>query len=206
MVRRRAAVWSWIGLLGVVGGVVLYAAGVFSGERIAAGDSGSARQMETPQRTARAERRSIAVFEDAVGTVNSRRTVAVAAQLAASVLRVDVKAGERVRAGQVIVALDDRDLAARVAQARQALLAADAAVARATQIKVQADARATQAGSSRERTAKLLAEKAATVEQMEVAEANHLAATAAVAEADAAVAAAAAERERAQAAIHEAEV
>lgn len=206
MVNKGSTLWSWVGLLAVIGGVVLYAGGFLSGERIAAGDLGSRQRLAAPTRTAVAQQRMQPVFEHAVGTVRSRRTVAIAAQLPASVVRVDVKAGERVKAGQELARLDDRDLSARVAQAKQALIGADAGIARATQVKAQADARAGQAGSARERTTKLLAEKAATLEQMEAAEAGHLAAVAAVAEANAAVAGANAERERAQQAIHEAEV
>ncbi|MCC7014802.1 MAG: efflux RND transporter periplasmic adaptor subunit [Planctomycetes bacterium] len=206
MVNKGSALWSWVGLLAVLVGVVLYAGGFLSGERIAAGDRGSVESEPTPQRTAQAEQLTRTLHEDAVGTVRSRRTVAVAAQLPAAIVRVEVQAGSAVSAGQVLVQLDDRDLKAKVAQAKQASIGAEAGIARATQVKAQADARAAQASSARERAAKLLAEKAATIEQMEAAEAGHLAATAAVAEANAAVAGANAERERAQQAIHEAEI
>lgn len=197
---------SWAGLSIVIGGVVLYAGGFLSGERIAPLDAGQRPQLAAPAQSALSERKRIDIAEDAVGTVRSRRTVAIAAQIPARVIQVAVEAGQRVRAGDLLAKLDDRESAARLAQARQAVSAAEAGIARATQARVQADARATQARAARERTAKLLAEGAATREQMEAADAAFLMGEAAIAEGEAAVAVAKAERERASMMASEAEV
>lgn len=204
--RLGRSALRWAGLAIVVVGVVLYAGGFFAGERISPGDSGTKSRSPAPARTAAAELVRVDVLEDAVGTVRSRRTVAVAAQISARVLAVEVEAGERVESGAVLARLDDRELAARLAQARQAVAAAEAGIGRAQQSKAQADARASQARAARERVASLLTAKAATAEQMEEAEAAFLAGEASVAEAEAAIAVARAERERASLMASEAEV
>jgi multidrug efflux system membrane fusion protein len=79
---------------------------------------------------------------DAVGTVRSRRQTALSARILAPVIAVSRREGDRVRAGEVVVELDDRDLrvgleraeaAAReardaLAETAQAIQAADAAI------------------------------------------------------------------------------
>ncbi len=197
---------SWAGLGLVIGGVVLYAGGFLSGERIAPGERGERPKLDVPADTATVVRRSVPISEDAVGTVRSRRTVAVSAQVPARVTQVAVEAGQAVKAGDLLAALDDREFAARVAQARQAVLAAESGIARAQQARTQAQARATQAKAARERTKALFDGGAATSEQLEAAEAAFSAGEAAVAEGEAAVAMAKAEHARALQMTSEAEV
>lgn len=197
---------AWAGLGIVLGGVVLYAGGFLSGERIAPGDSGERPKLDAPTETTTAVRRSVPIFEESVGTVRSRRTVAVSAQVPARVTQVAVEAGQAVKAGDVLATLDDREFAARVAQTRQAVLAAQSGIARAEQARTQAQARATQAKSARERTKVLFEGGAATSEQLEAAEAAFSGGEAAVAEGEAAVAMAKAEHARALQMTSEAEV
>ncbi|TWT46265.1 Multidrug resistance protein MdtE precursor [Phycisphaerae bacterium RAS1] len=66
-------------------------------------------------------------IESAVGTIRAVRETAVAAKILARVTDVQVQAGQRVAAGDVLVRLDDRDLKARVQQAVAAHEAAQAA-------------------------------------------------------------------------------
>ena len=201
---KRWLAWAGLGL--VLGGVVLYAGGFLSGERIAPGERGTLARAPAPESEGRAERRTVALTEDAVGTVRSRRTVAVSAQVPARVLQVAVDAGQAVKAGELLVALDDRELASRVAQSRQAVVAAESGIARAEQARTQAEARAKQARAARERTQALFDGKAATREQLEAAEAAFFSGDAAVAEGEAAVAMARAEHARALQLTSEAEV
>jgi RND family efflux transporter MFP subunit len=67
------------------------------------------------------------VFETSVGTVRPVHQVDLASKLLAKVARIDLRAGDAVKAGQVIVRLDDNDLKARKDQALAAVAAARAA-------------------------------------------------------------------------------
>jgi len=67
-----------------------------------------------------------AVVAQMVGEVKPEYQINLTSKITAHILRLDVRAGERVRKGQLLVTLDDRDLAARVNQARKALAQAQA--------------------------------------------------------------------------------
>ena len=64
--------------------------------------------------------------EWASGTIESARRTTVASRLLAKITEVRVAAGDEVADGDVLVLLDDRDLRARVQQAREAVTAAQA--------------------------------------------------------------------------------
>ena len=70
-------------------------------------------------------------YESAVGTVKPVHEVAVASKIMAVIEAVNVRAGQPVRAGDLLVQLDDDTLAARLAQAEAAADAARAAAERA---------------------------------------------------------------------------
>lgn len=169
-----------------------------------AGPPSAAGERE-PSATVKAERVRVADHEEIVGSVRSRRVVHVATQVSARVLEVARQAGERVRAGEVLVRLDDRESSARLAQAREALAAADAAGESARQHETQAEARLAQARSAFERAQWLLERQAATRADFEDAERMHVEAQAGLADAKAAVTSANARREAARAAQLEAE-
>lgn len=177
----------WVLLLALCAAVVLYAAGFFGGERVKPGEAAPSRGVPAPSATAMAEKLRAPLFEDAVGTVESRRTIAVAAQVVARVVAVAQRAGESVRAGEELVVLDDREFRARLAQANEAKAAAEAAVQRAEQAKLQAEARLTRATSEEGRVKSLAQERAATTQQLEAAQADLADAKAAVAGAEAAI-------------------
>jgi HlyD family secretion protein len=142
----------WAGLVALAAGVVLYATGVFESGRVHPGRAPEPPGLPAPPRTATAERGPLAVVEEAVGTVRSRRRVEVAAQVSARVTFVGAQVGDRVVAGTPLVALDDADYASRFARAR----------------------------AQYERVKGFLARQAATSEQMEAAEAEYLQAKAAI--------------------------
>ena len=87
-------------------------------------------------RTATVERIEVPRVETAVGTIRAVHETQVAAKLLAKVVEVRVKAGQRVRRGEVLVRLDDADLKARLQQAQAA---ADAARARRDQAQIEYD-------------------------------------------------------------------
>jgi RND family efflux transporter MFP subunit len=121
-------------------------------------------------------------------------------------MSVTKRPGATVKAGEPIVTLDDRELVARVAQAKQAVESAIAAERRAEQSKAQGDARLRQATLRHERMQRLSSTQAVTPEAVEAAEADWLSATAALADAQALIAAAAAQREQAAQVVAEAEL
>lgn len=65
--------------------------------------------------------------ESAVGTIRAVHETEVASKLLAKVVAVNVQAGQSVRAGDVLVQLDDQDLQAQLRQAEAGVTAADAA-------------------------------------------------------------------------------
>ena len=70
----------------------------------------------------------IAEVYRASGTVRARYTAAIAAKIAANILDIRVKAGDRVQTDQVLVVLDRRDLEANLRRAEAARTEAESAV------------------------------------------------------------------------------
>ncbi len=69
--------------------------------------------------------------ESAVGTIRAVHETSIGSKLLARVVEVDLKAGQNVKKGDVLVRLDDSDLQARLKQAQAAMTSADAARAQA---------------------------------------------------------------------------
>ena len=63
---------------------------------------------------------------EVVGTLKAERRTDVSSKIMAAIADIRVKAGDKVQKGQVVVTLDDRDLRARVEQAKKAVEAAQA--------------------------------------------------------------------------------
>ncbi|HYW79690.1 MAG TPA: efflux RND transporter periplasmic adaptor subunit [Thermoguttaceae bacterium] len=66
-------------------------------------------------------------FESSVGTIRAVHEASIGSKLLARVLEIDVKAGQEVHAGDVLVRLDDADIQAKLQQAKAAVMAAEAA-------------------------------------------------------------------------------
>ena len=124
--------------------------------------------------TAKVIRKSLDETLSWPGTVTARNVAQLAPKVTARILEITVKTGDTVKAGQLLVRLDDRELQARVTQARSALSAANAEAARA-----QADAKRLKA---------LFDKEAATKQSLETVQAAAQAGNARVAEAKAAIA------------------
>jgi RND family efflux transporter MFP subunit len=118
----------------------------------------------------------VALRRGLVGSIQSRVPVEAASRVAARVTAVEVRAGEHVKRGQVLVALDASELRAQVAQARGELSAARAELARTS-----ADNR---------RFAALFTRGSVTAHERDAAEAAYRSAMGRAAQAEAAVAAA----------------
>ena len=124
---------------------------------------------------------------EAGGAVQARTTATLVARIMATVREVRVRPGDRVRAGQVLVVLDDRDLAANARMAQSSATAADQGQSAATSERDSANAALVLARASHDRIASLYAKKSATSQEMDEAVAALRAAEARTASADARV-------------------
>lgn len=71
------------------------------------------------------------LVEPAVGTIRAVHETTIGSKLLARVVEVDLKAGQQVETGDVLVRLDDTDLRAKRKQAEAAVVAAEAALSQA---------------------------------------------------------------------------
>ncbi|MCC7145446.1 MAG: efflux RND transporter periplasmic adaptor subunit [Phycisphaeraceae bacterium] len=71
------------------------------------------------------------LYEQAVGSIRAVHETSVGSKILARVVEVDLKAGQKVTQGQVLVRLDDSDLKAKFQQAQAAIAAAEARRAQA---------------------------------------------------------------------------
>lgn len=106
---------------------------------------------------------------EAGGVVRARTTAALSARLVAPVLEVRVAPGDRVRAGQVLVTLDGRDLQAQSRVATAATAAASNGVSAAEAEVRSAEASLTLARVTYERIAALHAKRSATAQELDQA-------------------------------------
>lgn len=192
--------------LAFVAAIVLWATGAFRGRRVAPGRTGELPGAAEPRERGTAEAVTVPLHEDAVGTVRSRTEVLVSAQVTARILSVEAEAGAAVDEGAILIRLDDRELSVRVAQAKEALAAAQAAREAALQAKSSAEAVLAQAKARHDRVRLFLEQKAATPEQMEQAESGYLQAQAGVSASVAQIAAADASIEQARQGVEQAEI
>ena len=111
-----------------------------------------------PSHQAEARRTELPAWYEAVGTIESTTRIGVSARIAGEVVELHADLGDRVAAGDVLAELDDRELRARVEQARGGLRAAQAS--------------REEAHLALERTRRLSQRKAATAQALEAAEAE----------------------------------
>jgi RND family efflux transporter MFP subunit len=127
-------------------GLLLLLAGKFAPKVSMQPERDSANEDKTPGIVALVRLVRLPLVETAVGTIRPVHETNIGAKLLARVVEVNLKAGQIVRAGDVLVRLDDIDLRARRRQSEAVLNAAEAA-------RVQAEADAS-------RSANLLKSKA----------------------------------------------
>ncbi|MFP3938722.1 MAG: efflux RND transporter periplasmic adaptor subunit [Thermoanaerobaculia bacterium] len=112
---RRSRRWSALLLLGAVPIATAGCGG-------ASGDDASAAPAEPPAvEVAEARREPVSVRAASVGTLEAEQTVVLRAEAEGVVSAIPVAEGETVRRGQVLVRLDDRELAAQVEAAEATL-------------------------------------------------------------------------------------
>lgn len=133
MTTRVTLLVRWIGratiLVGFAVGVIvllLWLAGKFSAK---VPTNGTAEQLQAADFAGRlAPVRLIRrpLFESAVGTIRAVHETSLGSKLLARVVEVNLKAGQKVHEGDILVRLDDSDLRARFQQAKAAVASAEA--------------------------------------------------------------------------------
>ena len=109
--------------------LILYLAGRFSPKVPAAPIE--VQSATAPVRLTAVRPRELKLTETAVGSIRAVHETTLAAKLTARVIAVNLKAGQSVRKGEVLVQLDDKDLKARLQQAQAGLTSAEAQRAQA---------------------------------------------------------------------------
>ncbi len=106
--------------------MLLWMQGAFIPNRIEPGlNEANVMNIESIQ-TVTASYRTMEQTADAVGSIQSRSTTNFASKILASILTVNVRPGDAVKQGDLLITLDDRDLRSRMQQSRNALKAAQA--------------------------------------------------------------------------------
>jgi multidrug resistance efflux pump len=116
-----------------------------------------------------AESRHISDTFEAGGTVQAQTTATLSSRIMATVKEVRVRPGDRVKGGQVLLVLDDRDLSAGARQAKTAGAAADEGVTAARAEIEGARATLALATASHDRIASLKSRNSATAQEYDQA-------------------------------------
>lgn len=125
VVRSTAALTAVVLLVMLLSG--------FFGDKIAPGVLAASAQPAAPgTRTARVASETVAIREEASGTVEAQRRTTVSARILARIDAILVSAGDEVRLGDPLIRLDDAELRARVEEAGRSVDAAAAAAKRHT--------------------------------------------------------------------------
>ena len=112
--------------------LLLWLAGKFTPKvPTVAGAPDATQTQPVPGQIVRASMLKVPMSESAVGTIRAVHETTIASRILARVLEVNLKAGQAVKADQVLVRLDDVDLRARLQQAKASLASAEAAHAQA---------------------------------------------------------------------------
>jgi RND family efflux transporter MFP subunit len=116
-------------LLGFIAGVIVLMLGLsgkFSPKVPAAAAPGPAEPPAALGPVARAHLRAEPLWESAMGTIHAVHEISIGSKLLARVVEVNLKAGQQVARGEVLVRLDDADLRAKLQQAKAAVASIEA--------------------------------------------------------------------------------
>jgi RND family efflux transporter MFP subunit len=138
---------------------------------------------------------------EAGGSVEAQASASISSRIVATITGVRVKAGDRVRAGEVLVTLDAGDVAEHTHQARASAVAAEKALVQARAEQSAAEAEHRLAAAWQTRIAALHARNSATAQERDEADARLTAAAARLAGAHARIEAADANLASARAAV-----
>jgi RND family efflux transporter MFP subunit len=111
-------------VLVLLGSIMAYLAGFF--ETKISPDSASVEPFTADSRVLTVEATTEPLIEEAAGTVRAKVETVISPLITATISSVLVRAGDEVKRGDVLMELDSRELDARVGQAHQAVVAAQA--------------------------------------------------------------------------------
>lgn len=160
----------------------------------------------TPEATAMAERTELTRLHEAVGTIQARTDIRVEAQVTGRVLKVLVRPGAKVKAGDKLVVLDNRASQTRLERSKQAAQSSASMTAQSRDALNAAQAQFSKAESTYRRMKTLHDQKVVTEEEVEQAESAYLQAQARLGQAKQAVVAAKSREGEAGKAVQEAEI
>jgi RND family efflux transporter MFP subunit len=129
--RRGISLLVFLGFAAGVVVLLLWLAGKFTEKVPAVSAAASAATQPIAGRIVAAAMIQVPLSESAVGSIRAVHETTIASRILARVLEVNLKAGQAVRAGQVLVRLDDADVKAKLQQAKSSVAAAEAAQAQA---------------------------------------------------------------------------
>ncbi|CAB5139213.1 Probable Co/Zn/Cd efflux system membrane fusion protein [Olavius algarvensis associated proteobacterium Delta 3] len=154
--------------------------GLFSGpiligcsEKIGPGHTGTDEAMTIQATVAVAHFQTHPFIYDAVGTVAPRIASTIGSKLMGTVKAVNVQEGDRVREGDVLLVLDQRQVSAQLQQAEAAFAEAQRAEASARSARESAVAAAKLAKGTYDRYMKLLRDRSASQQEFDVVEAKY---------------------------------
>ena len=168
--------------------------------------SGKKASRYTPESTVQAERAMLPRLHEAVGTVQARTDNRVEAQVTGRVLKVLVRPGDKVKAGDELVVLDSRASQTRLERSKQARLSAASMSAQAKDFLSAAKAEFSKSESTYRRMKQLHEQKVVTAEEVEKAESAYLQAKARLGQAEEGVAVAQSRGQEAVKVVQEAEI
>jgi RND family efflux transporter MFP subunit len=123
-----------VAILAFSGGVIvlmLWLAGKFTPKVPITTDTAQTQNQNFAGRIVKVRLIRLPLYESAVGSIRSVHETTIASKLLARVVEVNLRAGQSVHAGEVLVRLDDTDLRAKLQQAKAAVASADAIHAQA---------------------------------------------------------------------------
>jgi RND family efflux transporter MFP subunit len=166
-----------LGRLLAAGTAATFAAAGLAGCGASRHDAEPAAQPPVAVTTAPAAAVDLSERVEAGGIVAARESALISSRLVATIVGVAVRAGDQVRAGDVLVTLDARDVGASARQATAGALAAEQALAQARSAHAAAEADQRLATAWHTRIVTLHGRKAATDQERDEADARLAAAT-----------------------------
>ncbi|MBU2489644.1 MAG: efflux RND transporter periplasmic adaptor subunit [Proteobacteria bacterium] len=171
---RFRKVASLVAGLAALALLMLYMGGVFITGKVGPGNAVAGPERVAPPETVQALVQEIREHHEAVGTVRPRTETRIEAQIQARILSYSVNSGDSVKKGELLIELDNRELASRLEEARQGLGSARSRKQQAQEAVRSAQAMYEEARQSLERVQGFFDKEAATERDLEQAQSGFL--------------------------------
>lgn len=193
-----------LGGIGLLLGVFFFFMGC--GDKIEPGTTGPIETASIKTGVAVAAVSTQPFFYEAVGTITAQAVSTLSSKIMGTVKSVNVREGDHVKQGDILVVLDKRQVEAGLRQSEAGLSEAAKAVTAAASARNAAEAGARLAEATYRRYQKLLKEESATRQEFDEVEARHRQAQAALAQAEALLSAARSRVQQAEAGVSSANI